>query len=287
MRGAHQDGDAVGRNRVDAAGAARERLDLLADPARLLLAVPVADQPDLLALRQLGPERLAEPAARCAAITPGGGGEDVRRRAVVLLEADHLRARKVLLEAQDVADLGAAPAVDRLVVVADAADVAVAAGEQPQPQVLRDVGVLVLVDQDVAEPALVAARARPGAPGRCATTCSSRSPKSQAFSVLQPLLVVGVELGCRGGRRRSTSDAGTRSGRQRAVLPAVDQAGEQARRPALLVDVLGLDDLPHQAELVVDVEDGEVRLQADELGVAAQDLAPRARGRCRARACPR
>ena len=47
--GAHQDGDAVGRDRVEAAGAAGERLDLLADPARLLLAVPVADQPDLLA----------------------------------------------------------------------------------------------------------------------------------------------------------------------------------------------------------------------------------------------
>jgi hypothetical protein len=43
--------------------------------------------------------------------------------AVVALEPDDLGAGKVVLEAQDVVDLGAAPAVDRLVVVADAADV--------------------------------------------------------------------------------------------------------------------------------------------------------------------
>jgi hypothetical protein len=49
---------------------------------------------------------------------------------------------KVLLEAQDVVDLGAAPAVDRLVVVADAADVLRALADQPQPEVLRDVGIL-------------------------------------------------------------------------------------------------------------------------------------------------
>src|SRR6185295_17520304 len=50
-------------------------------------------------------------------------GEDVAGGAIVALEPDHLGAGEVLLEAQDVVDLGAAPAVDRLVVVAYAADV--------------------------------------------------------------------------------------------------------------------------------------------------------------------
>src|SRR3546814_2486429 len=81
----------------------------------------------------------------------GSGGEDMRRRTVVALEPDDAGAREILLEAQDVADLGATPAVDRLVVVADAAEVAVALRQEAQPEVLRDVGVLVLVDQDVAE----------------------------------------------------------------------------------------------------------------------------------------
>ena len=79
----------------------------------------------------------------------------MRGRAVILLEPDDLRRREILLEAQDVADLGAPPAVDRLVVVADAAEIAMALRQQPQPQILRDVGVLILVDQDVAEALLI------------------------------------------------------------------------------------------------------------------------------------
>ena len=92
------------------------------------------------------PSRLSLWAIRCEAAPRMCAG-----RAVVALEADHVGAGKILLEAQDVVDLGAAPAIDRLVVVADAADVLAPLGEQPQPEILGDVGVLVLVDQHVAE----------------------------------------------------------------------------------------------------------------------------------------
>src|SRR3546814_15999102 len=51
--------------------------------------------------------------------------------------------------------LGATPAVDRLIVVADTTDVVMLLRQQPQPQILRHVGVLVFVDQDVAELVLV------------------------------------------------------------------------------------------------------------------------------------
>ena len=57
-----------------------------------------------------------------------GGGEDVAGRAIVAFEPDHLRAGKILLEPQDVVDFGAAPAIDRLIVVADAADIFLHAG---------------------------------------------------------------------------------------------------------------------------------------------------------------
>src|SRR3982074_2479361 len=50
-------------------------------------------------------------------------GQDVAGGTVVALEPNDLGAWKVVLEAQDVVDLRAAPAIDRLVVVADAADV--------------------------------------------------------------------------------------------------------------------------------------------------------------------
>ncbi len=88
---------------------------------------------------------------------------------------------------------------------------------------------------------------------------------------LQPLLVLLVELGA-----AVVVGAGLGGGhllrRPGAVLPAVDQAREHPGGPALVVDVLGADQLLEQAQLVVGVEDGEVRLQPHQLGMAAQQL---------------
>ena len=83
------------------------------------------------------------------------GGQDMRRRAVIAFQPHHLGAGEILLEAEDVFDLGTAPRIDRLIVVADAADVLVRLGQQPQPQVLGDVGVLVFIDQQITELVLV------------------------------------------------------------------------------------------------------------------------------------
>ena len=62
------------------------------------------------------------------------------------------------------------------------------------------------------------------------------------------------------------------AGIEPAVLPSVDQARERPRRPALVVEILRLQDLLQEAQLVVRVENGEVRPQPDEFGVHAQDL---------------
>src|SRR5690606_19576017 len=126
--GAHQDRDVVER-----APGTLLCFDLLADEARLLLVVPQGRDAHALAHLALGPEGLAQ-ARTVARDQARGGAQNVPGRAVVALQADHPGARKVLLEAQDVADLGAAPAVDRLVVVPDAGDVAVTLCEQAQPQ---------------------------------------------------------------------------------------------------------------------------------------------------------
>ena len=63
--------------------------------------------------------------------------------------------RPVALEIEDVAEVGAAPRVDRLVVVTDDGQVAVARREGAHPQVLGAVRVLVLVDVEVAPAILV------------------------------------------------------------------------------------------------------------------------------------
>ena len=58
--------------------------------------------------------------------------------------------------------------------------------------------------------------------------------------------------------------------RQSLVFPALDHAEHQPRRPALRIDVLCCQQLLDQADLVVGVEDREIALQPDQLGMPAQ-----------------
>ena len=62
-----------------------------------------------------------------------------------------MRAGEILLEAEDVVDLSPAPAIDRLVVIADTANVLRALRQKAQPQILRNVRILIFVDQHIAE----------------------------------------------------------------------------------------------------------------------------------------
>ena len=122
-RGAHQDGDFI--KRVILAALARlalELLDLLADRACFFLGVPGAGDLHLLAQLVLGAQRLAK-AAFVMGDQLARRRQDVAGAAVVSLEADDFGAGKVVFVAQNVIDLGPAPAIDRLVVIAHAADV--------------------------------------------------------------------------------------------------------------------------------------------------------------------
>ena len=144
---------------LGALGLALEQLLHLAGD-ELGLGALVVDLHDLdeRALAPRGPQVLA---LALAVVGDHGVGrvEDLLRGAVVLLQADDLRVGVVALELEDVADVGAAPGVDALVVVADHGEVAVLAGEQVGQAVLGVVGVLVLVHQHEAEGAAGSARA--------------------------------------------------------------------------------------------------------------------------------
>ena len=194
-------------------------------------------------------------------------------RAVVPLEPDDLGAGEVGLEAQDVVHLGPAPAIDRLVVVADAADIAVALRQQPEPEILRDVRVLVLVDQHVAETLLIffehvlVLLEQP-------QILQQQIAEIGGVQLLQPPLVERVELARPAIGEGEALALGHALRRESAVLPAVDHGREQPCGPALLVDILGLEQLLEQPDLVVGVEHGEGGLEIDELGMPAQDLDP-------------
>ena len=192
-----------------------------------------------------------------------GGG------AVVAFEPDHLGAGEVALVAQDVVHFGAAPAVDRLVVVADAADVVRALGQKTQPQILDDVGVLILVDQDEAEPLVIVSEyVRVLAQQR--HRLEQQVAEVDGVQNLEARLIGGVELAPATVDIGACLALGDLGRPQTLVLPAIESGGELAGRPALLVDAVGLDQLLDQAQLVVGVENGEVALQADEFGMFAQ-----------------
>ncbi len=144
------------RHAVQRDALAAQAVDVLGGEARLLVVVPDAAHGELAAVARVGVQGLAE-AAEIVRDQLRGRAEDMARGAVILLQPDHMRAGEILLEAQDVVHFRAAPAVDGLVVVADATDVVVPLCEQPQPEILRDVRVLVLVHEDVGEPAVILA----------------------------------------------------------------------------------------------------------------------------------
>lgn len=205
----------------------------------------------------------------------GSGGEDMAGRAVIALEPHDLRAGEVVLEAQDVIDLRAAPAIDRLVVVTDAAQVLrarlPALRQQPQPEILGDIGVLILVHQHVAETTLILGEDFRVLPPK-AQRLQQQIAEIGGVERLQPLLIGSVKRAAAPVGEGGSFPGRHLVGREAPVLPAVNPDRELASRPALLVDVGGLDHLLHQADLVIHIEDREIRFQADELRVTAQDF---------------
>ncbi len=83
-----------------------------------------------------------------------GAFEDGGSAAEVFLEADDAGAGEVLFEAEDVVDVGTAPAIDGLIGIAGDAEIARVDGEGVNDLVLGDVGVLVFIDEDVAMTAI-------------------------------------------------------------------------------------------------------------------------------------
>ena len=150
---------------------------------RFLLTVRPFGDPRPISERFVGEQRLPQ-AAAIVGDQSRRHREDVPSRSIVSLEPDHLCAGKILFKAQDVFDIRAAPGVDRLIVVADTAQIAIGLGDEPKKKILNDVRVLVLVDQDVAEaPAegveniAFSRNSRNGS--------SRRSPKSTALSAFR------------------------------------------------------------------------------------------------------
>ena len=186
---AHEHADVLGRDAL----ARDQPLDVGRHRLRLRALVVAAPERDLAAGRAAWSSfgdavrrRLGDRAGRV---------DDPLRAAEALLEPHDRRRRPLGLEVAQVLRRRAAEAVDRLVVVARRADLAVLARQQPQQQALGEVRVLQLVDEHVAE-AAVTTRAR---------TCGLRPQQAERVEhevaevaragLLQPAVVGGVDGG--------------------------------------------------------------------------------------------
>ena len=156
--------------------------------------------------------------------------------------------------------------------------------QQPQPEILHQVGVLVFVHQDVAElPVILRQHLRLLA--QDLRHVQQQIAEIRGVQRAQPVLVARHTAPRARPSAKSVSSAGGHArGRQAAILPALDHRHQRRRRPALGVDAFGLHHLLQQAKLVVGVQDGEARRQPDQLRRGGAACARTARGTCRATA---
>ena len=236
-----------------------QALDLARDEQRLLVLVVPTEGRHQLAGRRVGPELLG---LSLGVVLDHGvrRGQDVAGRPVVLRHHEHGGVGVVALEVEHVLDRRAAPRIDALVGVADDADVAVAARERVHQLVLGPARVLVLVDQQVAEPLLVVAEhlgLLPEQPDRLGDQVVEVEGAGRVLARLVCLVDLRddllVEVRCHPGELVGAEDT---------VLRVADRGGELLGREALRVDVEVADDGGDQPFRVAVVVDREARRHA-------------------------
>ena len=203
---------------------------------------------------------------------PVGCGDDLGRGAVVLLELDHPGTRPAAGEVEDVGDLGAPPGVDRLVVIADHADARVVAGEGREDPFLDAAGVLILVDEEVVEPAGL------GAANLLVGCEEFVDEQKQVVEVdcpgrLEGFLIAAV---AGGGERpgvvgicRQAVEGG--GGADRPALPPAHAVNEVARREHGVGYLERLERRAGRGLLLTAIDDGKPLRIAELRGVPSQD----------------
>ena len=164
-----------------------------------------------------------------------GHRQDLGRRAVVVVEAQHGGAGEVLRELGEEADVGAVPAEDALVGVAHHAEVVAVAAPTLQETELGGVDVLELVDEEVTETPAAGwprTRGRSPAPARTAAAGRRNRPARGAASRARTARrsTRSRRRGAGACERRRRPPA--RSGRARSSAPSPTRSRWRRRRAA-------------------------------------------------------
>ena len=254
--------------------------DLGGDLFRLVIVVATFPDADAVAIGLITPQ-LFRVLVRIVGNQRVGRAQHAVAAAIVLLQLDHLQGRVVLGHLQQVVRIGAAPGIDALVIVAHAGEITTWTRQHLQQAVLRIVGVLAFVHQQVAN-AL--------APGRGNFRIVLQYLHRQADQVVEihrvergkPRLVARIEFGrflfARGLRRRQRF-----LWRQSGVLGARDQVLGRFQRVVLGARHQVLD----LRIAVVGIEDREATFQAHRGMLDLQEFQPQCMERAQGQALGR
>ncbi len=234
-------------------------LDGVGDPQSFVFRIRRLVERDLFARARVGPQSFAD-ALGVMRHHGAGGFENGLSRTVVLLQANDGGAGKIAFEVQDIADIGAAPSINRLVLVADHADVVALLGQQAHQIVLAAVGVLIFVHHHEFV-ALVQALAGGVVMAQQVHGFEQQVVEIQGVRFAQPRLVAFVNRSeaSAGGVGGSARDF---FGRLRVTLGIADARERRARLHELVVQAERLIDRLDHRDLIVVVVDGEERREA-------------------------
>ena len=201
-----------------------------------------------------------------------GRRQDVFGGAVVLLQPDGAAALILVLKRQDILDGGAPEPIDGLVIVAHHADVLMSPRQQGGQQILQVVGVLVLVDENIAElPLVISTHALVLL--QQANGVEQNIVEVQCPGVPQLFLVGGIQPGHL--LQAEVPAFGALLFKVRRQLQLVLGLGDDRQhgpgRELLVVHPLLLQAVLHDPDGIVSVVDGEGGGEAQLFNVPAQD----------------
>src|SRR5690606_1587694 len=144
-------------------------------------------------------------------------------------------------------------------------------GQKPQPHILRGVGILVLINEYISELGVIL----PQHVRMFAENTDAQHQQAAEICCvqrLQPIVIGSVEQTALAVAECPRITLRDFSRRQPLVLPAVDKPCHLPSGPALVIQAFCLDKLLDQSDLVISVEDREVRRKADQFRMPAQEL---------------
>ena len=238
------------------------------DPLSLVLLVLGKQHFDRHPVIELGEERLVEH-MRVIGDQYVGAFQNAPLGAVILLQLDELEARKVFVEQHQILRLGTAPGVDGLVIVPNHGKAGPLADYLLHQLVLAGVGVLILVDQQVADLVL------PAGPHLLVVLQQQGRHHDEVIKIQRVVghhltVIALVELSHQ-HLFRPPGDAHGPSRQDEVVLPVGD-LGDEGRELVLVVVELRLGQFFQQRQLIGVVEQGEVRLEIQALVLATYDV---------------